>query len=111
MMDGGNDEGHELLVEFEQEWADIIDTDLSLIDAVAKLEHAAREDDLNSAQAAYEELVEELGTVEHALRALIKAEVARGPDFLRLANALSALYPRGSEEKRLVDAMLLAVPR
>jgi hypothetical protein len=35
----------------------------------------------------------------------------RGPDFLRLANALSALYPTGSEEKRLLDAMLLAVPR
>ena len=27
------------------------------------------------------------------------------------ANALSALYPRGSREKRLLDAMLLAVPR
>jgi hypothetical protein len=27
------------------------------------------------------------------------------------ANAPSALYPLGSEEKRLVDAMLLAVPR
>jgi hypothetical protein len=25
----------------------------------------------------------------------------RGPDFLRLANALSALYPREGEEKRL----------
>jgi hypothetical protein len=47
----------------------------------------------------------------NALRALIKTEVERGPDFLRLANALSALYPRGSEEKRLLDAMLLAVPR
>ena len=34
-----------------------------------------------------------------------------GPDFLRLANAFSALYPKGSEEKRLVDAMLLAVRR
>lgn len=45
------------------------------------------------------------------LRGLIKSEVERGPDFLRLANALSALYPRGSEEKRLLDAMLLAVPR
>ncbi len=32
-------------------------------------------------------------------------------DFLRLANALSALYPKDSEEKRLLDAMLLAVPR
>jgi putative DNA methylase len=47
----------------------------------------------------------------NALRALLKAEQQRGPDFLRLANALSALYPKGSEEKRLLDAMLLAVPR
>jgi putative DNA methylase len=47
----------------------------------------------------------------NALRALLTAEQERGPDFLRLANALSALYPRGSEEKRLLDAMLLAVPR
>lgn len=46
-----------------------------------------------------------------ALRNLLKAEQERSPDFLRLANALSALYPRGSEEKRLLDAMLLAVPR
>ena len=47
----------------------------------------------------------------NALRSLIGAEQDRGPDFLRLANALSALYPRGSQEKRLLDAMLLAVPR
>lgn len=47
----------------------------------------------------------------NALRALLKSEQERGPDFLRLANALSALYPKGSEEKRLLDAMLLAVPR
>ncbi|MCP9446719.1 MAG: DUF1156 domain-containing protein [Nitrospira sp.] len=46
-----------------------------------------------------------------ALRTLLKAEQERGPEFLRLANALSALYPKGSEEKRLLDAMLLAVPR
>ncbi|HSW63461.1 MAG TPA: hypothetical protein VLH56_09150 [Dissulfurispiraceae bacterium] len=46
----------------------------------------------------------------NALRALIKAEQQRGPDFLRLANALTALYPKGSEEKRLVEAMLYAVP-
>ena len=46
-----------------------------------------------------------------ALRALIQSEQEKGPDFLRLANALSALYPRGSQEKRLLDAMLLAVPR
>jgi len=51
------------------------------------------------------------GGQTNALRALLKAEQERGPDFLRLANALSALYPRGSEEKRLLDAMLLAVPR
>ncbi len=47
----------------------------------------------------------------HALRALLQDEQQRGPDFLRLANALSALYPRDSEEKRLLDAMLLAAPR
>ncbi len=47
----------------------------------------------------------------NALRALLKVEQDRGPDFLRLANALSALYPKGSEEKRLLDAMLLEVPR
>jgi adenine-specific DNA methylase len=47
----------------------------------------------------------------NALRALLKAEQERGSDFLRLANAFSALYPRGSEEKRLIDAMLMAMPR
>ena len=47
----------------------------------------------------------------NALRTLIKAEQERSPDFLRLANALTALYPRVSREKRLLDAMLLAVPR
>ncbi|MCY4157210.1 MAG: DUF1156 domain-containing protein [Gammaproteobacteria bacterium] len=47
----------------------------------------------------------------NALRTLILAEQERAPDFLRLSNALSALYPRGSREKRLLDAMLLAVPR
>jgi adenine-specific DNA methylase len=47
----------------------------------------------------------------NALRALIKAELERGPEFVRLANALSALYPKDAEEKRLLDAMLLAVPR
>ena len=47
----------------------------------------------------------------NALRTLLQTEQDRGPDFLRLANALSALYPKGSEEKRLLDAMLLAVPR
>jgi len=47
----------------------------------------------------------------NALRALLKSEQQRGTDFVRLANALSALYPKGSEEKRLLDAMLLAVPR
>ena len=51
------------------------------------------------------------GGMTNALRALIKAEQERGTDFLRLANALSALYPKVSEEKRLLDAMLLAVPR
>ena len=47
----------------------------------------------------------------NALRALLKVEMERGPAFLRLANALSALYPKDSEEKRLLDAMLLAYPK
>ncbi|MCK6469153.1 MAG: DUF1156 domain-containing protein [Candidatus Brocadia sinica] len=47
----------------------------------------------------------------NALRALLKAEQEKSPDFLRLANALSALYPKNSEEKRLIDAMLLAMPK
>jgi superfamily II DNA or RNA helicase len=47
----------------------------------------------------------------HALRALLKAEQERGPEFLRLANALSALYPKDGEEKRLLDAMIQAVPK
>jgi len=47
----------------------------------------------------------------NALRGLLKTEQERSPDFLRLANALSALYPKGSDEKRLLDAILLAVPR
>lgn len=46
-----------------------------------------------------------------ALRVLLADEYERGPDFFRLANALSALYPAASDEKRLIDAMLLAVPR
>ena len=46
----------------------------------------------------------------NALHALVRAERERGPDFMRLSNALSGLYLRGSEEKRLVDAMLLAAP-
>jgi adenine-specific DNA methylase len=47
----------------------------------------------------------------NALRTLLKSEQERGPEFLRLANALSALFPKASEEKRLLDAMLLATPR
>jgi hypothetical protein len=47
----------------------------------------------------------------NALRTMLEGEKHRGSDFLRLANALSALYPRESEEKRLLDAMLLAMPR
>ncbi len=47
----------------------------------------------------------------NALHAPLVAEQQRGSDFLGLANALSALYPKDAEEKRLLDAMLLAVPR
>ena len=46
-----------------------------------------------------------------ALRNLLHAEQDRGPDFLRLATALSALYTRGGEGQRLLDGMLLAASR
>jgi putative cell wall-binding protein len=46
----------------------------------------------------------------NALRSLLEEEQNRSQDFLRLANALSALYPK-SEEKRLLEAMLQAVPK
>lgn len=46
-----------------------------------------------------------------SLRALLRSELERSPEFLRLANALSALYPKESEEKRLLDAALLALPK
>jgi hypothetical protein len=42
---------------------------------------------------------------------MLEAETQRSPECLRLAAALSALYPKDSEEKRLLDAMLLVVPR
>ena len=45
----------------------------------------------------------------HALGSLMQAELEREPQFLRLSNALSALDPRGSEEKRLSNAMLVAI--
>jgi hypothetical protein len=51
------------------------------------------------------------GGQANALRALLQVETERGRDFSRLANALSALYPKDAEEKRLLDAMLLAMPR
>jgi adenine-specific DNA methylase len=47
----------------------------------------------------------------NALRTMLTAEQERSSEFLRLANALSALYPKESDEKRLLDAMLLAVPK
>jgi len=47
----------------------------------------------------------------NGLKALLQSEWDRGPYFERLANALVALYPQGSEEKRLLEAMLLAAPR
>jgi len=46
-----------------------------------------------------------------ALREFLEEELRRGPQFLRLANALSALYPKDSEERRLIEAVLLATSR
>ncbi len=76
----------------------------------AALEDVSREE-VTTLDRIHAAMLLQAGGQTNALRALIKSEMERGPDFLRLANALSALYPRGSEEKRLLDAMLLAIPR
>ena len=47
----------------------------------------------------------------NALHTLLTDEQERGADFLCLANALPALYPKDSEGKRLFDAVFLAVRR
>ena len=73
------------------------------------LENVSR-DEVTTLDRVHAAMLLQAGGQTNALRALVKSEVERGPDFLRLANALSALYPKGSEEKRLLDAMLLAVP-
>jgi putative DNA methylase len=46
-------------------------------------------------------LLLQAGGQANSLRALLKSEGERGPEFLRLANAPTALYPRDSDEKRL----------
>lgn len=81
----------------------------SAVDVSAESLAAARE--ATTLDRVHAAMLLQAGGRTNALRALLKAEQDRGPDFLRLANALSALYPKGSEEKRLLDAMLLAVPR
>jgi adenine-specific DNA methylase len=74
------------------------------------LENVSR-DEVTTLDRVHAAMLLQAGGQTNALRALVKSEMERGPDFLRLANALSALYPTGSEEKRLLDAMLLAIPR
>ncbi len=46
-----------------------------------------------------------------ALKTFLDEERKRGPELERLATALSALYPQGSEERRLVEALSLAFPK
>ncbi len=73
-------------------------------------DRAAPEEGATTLDRVHTGMLLQAGGRTHALRNLVAAERERGPDFERLANALSALYPRGSEEKRLLDAMLLASP-
>ena len=79
----------------------------SILDSDAELETR----DATTLDRVHEAMLRQASGHANALRRLIDAEQDRGPDFLRLANALSALYPQGCNEKRLLDAMLLAVPR
>ena len=79
----------------------------SILDSDAELQTL----DATTLDRVHEAMLRQASGHANALRRLIAAEQDRGPDFLRLANALSALYPHGCNEKRLLDAMLLAVPR
>lgn len=47
----------------------------------------------------------------NALRTLIASEQDRDPNSVRLAQALSAPHPPGSQEKLTLDAILSRVPR
>lgn len=75
------------------------------VDAILEATDATVLDRVHSA------MLLQAGGHANALRTLIVSEQERGQDFLRLSNALSALYPTGCREKRLLDAMLLAVPK
>jgi hypothetical protein len=79
----------------------------AIIDADAELQAA----DATTLDRVHAAMLLQASGQANALRRLLKTEQDRGPEFLRLANALSALYAKGCEEKRLLDAMLLAVPR
>lgn len=41
-------------------------------------------------------------------RAVIAHENRRGPGFLKLANLLTPLYPAGSDDRRMIEGLLLA---
>ena len=51
------------------------------------------------------------GSHASTLRTLIASEQDQRPDLIRLVHALSALFPRGGQDDRKLDAMLLGVPR
>ncbi len=75
------------------------------------LGHEEHSSDLTVLDRVHAAMLMQAGGHANALRTLSLSERERGPDFLRLANALSSLYPRGSREKRVLDAMILALPR
>jgi adenine-specific DNA methylase len=77
----------------------------------AKLKPTAPPREATTLDCVHAAMLLQAGGQAAALRAMLEAETQRSPDFLRLANALSALYPKGSEEKRVLDAMILTVPR
>lgn len=79
--------------------------------AVGSMEDLEARRDATTLDRIHAAMLLQAGGASNALRALLQSEIERGPDFLRLANALSALYPKDSDEKRLLDAMLLAIPR
>jgi putative DNA methylase len=81
-------------------------------DAVSREEDTTRASErATTLDRLHKAMLMQAGGATTALRRLLQEERARGPEFERLTRALTALYPPGSEERRLVEALALVIPR
>ena len=67
--------------------------------------------DIKMALPSQEGVVDQAGGWVMAVANDRRFEKSHRPELERLANALSALYRKGSDEKRLLESRLLAIPR